>query len=91
MLTDTEATDWGGWERVEYLVSVLAREQDRYHAPHGQPQHQHQHAPPPPSRYGDPGPSSAGGGSGAGGSSVAMGKAPERRTGNERMSITSII
>lgn len=26
VLTDTEARDWGGWERVEYLVGVLARE-----------------------------------------------------------------
>jgi ribosomal protein L37AE/L43A len=26
VLTDAEARDWGGWERVEYLVGVLARE-----------------------------------------------------------------
>lgn len=26
VLTDVEARDWGGWERVEYLVGVLARE-----------------------------------------------------------------
>ncbi|KAH8819209.1 fungal-specific transcription factor domain-containing protein [Xylogone sp. PMI_703] len=25
VLTDLEARDWGGWERVEYLVGVLAR------------------------------------------------------------------
>jgi hypothetical protein len=27
VLTDVEARDWGGWERVEYLVGVLAQEQ----------------------------------------------------------------
>jgi hypothetical protein len=27
ILTDVEARDWGGWERVDYLVGVLAREQ----------------------------------------------------------------
>lgn len=26
VLTDVEARDWGGWERVEFLVGVLARE-----------------------------------------------------------------
>ena len=26
VLTDVEARDWGGWERVEYLVGVLSRE-----------------------------------------------------------------
>lgn len=25
VLTDIEARDWGGWERVQYLVGVLAR------------------------------------------------------------------
>ncbi|KAL5328802.1 hypothetical protein ACEPPN_002308 [Leptodophora sp. 'Broadleaf-Isolate-01'] len=30
VLTDLEARDWGGWERVEYLVGVLAREQGGY-------------------------------------------------------------
>jgi len=30
VLTDVEARDWGGWERVEYLVGVLAREQGGY-------------------------------------------------------------
>lgn len=29
-LTEAEARDWGGWERVEYLVGVLAREQGGY-------------------------------------------------------------
>lgn len=33
VLTDAEARDWGGWERVEYLVGVLAREQGGYAAP----------------------------------------------------------
>lgn len=33
ILTDAEARDWGGWERVEYLVSVLAREQGGYAQP----------------------------------------------------------
>ncbi|KAF8866970.1 hypothetical protein BDZ45DRAFT_700501 [Acephala macrosclerotiorum] len=33
ILTDVEARDWGGWERVEYLVGVLAREQGGYAQP----------------------------------------------------------
>lgn len=33
ILTDAEARDWGGWERVEYLVGVLAREQGVYGQP----------------------------------------------------------
>ncbi|KAG0648991.1 putative transcriptional regulatory [Hyphodiscus hymeniophilus] len=33
VLTDVEARDWGGWERVEYLVGVLAREQGGYAQP----------------------------------------------------------
>lgn len=33
ILTDVEARDWGGWERVEYLVGVLAREQGGYVQP----------------------------------------------------------
>jgi len=33
VLTDIEARDWGGWERVEYLVGVLAREQGGYAQP----------------------------------------------------------
>jgi len=33
VLTDVEARDWGGWERVEYLVGVLAREQGGYVQP----------------------------------------------------------
>ncbi|TVY29873.1 putative transcriptional regulatory protein [Lachnellula hyalina] len=33
ILTDVEARDWGGWERVEYLVGVLAREQGGYGHP----------------------------------------------------------
>jgi hypothetical protein len=33
ILTDVEARDWGGWERVEYLVGVLAREQGGYGQP----------------------------------------------------------
>lgn len=33
ILTDIEARDWGGWERVEYLVGVLAREQGGYAQP----------------------------------------------------------
>ena len=33
VLTDAEANDWGGWERVEYLVGVLAREQGGYMQP----------------------------------------------------------
>lgn len=33
VLTDAEARDWGGWERVEYLVGVLAREQGEYGQP----------------------------------------------------------
>ncbi|KFY79055.1 hypothetical protein V499_01915 [Pseudogymnoascus sp. VKM F-103] len=27
-LTDSEMNDWGGWERVEYLVGILARDDD---------------------------------------------------------------
>jgi hypothetical protein len=49
VLTDMEARDWGGWERVEYLVTVLAREQSGY----AQPIH---------SRYGS---GSSGGGTGS--------------------------
>jgi hypothetical protein len=49
VLTDVEARDWGGWERVEYLVNVLAREQGGY----AQPVH---------SKYG---PGSGGGGRGS--------------------------
>jgi hypothetical protein len=33
VLTDAEARDWGGWERVEYLVGVLARESGGYVQP----------------------------------------------------------
>ena len=33
VLTDAEARDWGGWERVEYLVGILAREQGGYAQP----------------------------------------------------------
>lgn len=33
VLTDAEARDWGGWERVEYLVGVLAREEGGYAQP----------------------------------------------------------
>jgi hypothetical protein len=45
VLTDAEARDWGGWDRVEYLVGVLSREPGSY-------------APPPPVRYSaGPGPS----------------------------------
>ncbi|PSS13285.1 hypothetical protein M430DRAFT_106168 [Amorphotheca resinae ATCC 22711] len=50
VLTDAEARDWGGWERVEYLVGVLAREQGAYTQPL-------------PSRYGSS-PSGGGGGRG---------------------------
>ena len=64
VLTDAEARDWGGWERVEYLVGVLAREPG---VTYKQPL---------PARYG----------SGAGG-----GRAAERSSGNEMMSITNII
>jgi ribosomal protein L37AE/L43A len=48
-LTDAEARDWGGWERVEYLVRVFIREQGDY-------------APRLPPRY--PGPGSGGGSAG---------------------------
>ena len=37
-LTDSEMNDWGGWERVEYLVGLLARDVDdreRYPPPAG--------------------------------------------------------
>ncbi|KFY43328.1 hypothetical protein V494_02028 [Pseudogymnoascus sp. VKM F-4513 (FW-928)] len=27
-LTDSEMNDWGGWERVEYLVGMLVRDDD---------------------------------------------------------------
>ncbi|KAG9237996.1 fungal-specific transcription factor domain-containing protein [Amylocarpus encephaloides] len=30
ILSDSEARDWGGWERVEYLVGLLGRDQGRY-------------------------------------------------------------
>lgn len=33
VLTDVEARDWGGWERVEYLVGVLAREPGGFQQP----------------------------------------------------------
>ncbi len=49
VLTDVEARDWGGWERVEYLVGVLSREQGVYV---------------PPSRYPGPGLSGGSGGRG---------------------------
>jgi hypothetical protein len=48
VLTDAEARDWGGWERVEFLVGVLARESGGY-------------VQPVPTRYSGPG---AGGGMG---------------------------
>jgi ribosomal protein L37AE/L43A len=64
VLTDAEARDWGGWERVEYLVGALTREPG---VTYKQPL---------PVRYG----------SGAGG-----GRAAERSSGNEMMSITNII
>ncbi|KAL3424680.1 fungal specific transcription factor [Phlyctema vagabunda] len=32
-LTDAEARDWGGWEKVEYLVGVLAREPGSFSQP----------------------------------------------------------
>ncbi|XMA15382.1 hypothetical protein WAI453_008173 [Rhynchosporium graminicola] len=37
VLTDLESRDWGGWERVEYLVGVLSREQGGYGQPSYQP------------------------------------------------------
>jgi hypothetical protein len=33
VLTDVEARDWGGWERVEYLVGVLSRETGGFSQP----------------------------------------------------------
>jgi hypothetical protein len=82
VLSDAEARDWGGWERVEYLVGMLAREPLGY---------KHVLPPPPPAvavaphlpapvqpRY------SGGGGPGSGTSS-------SRGSGNEMMSITNII
>ncbi|KAI6710449.1 hypothetical protein PZA11_003125 [Diplocarpon coronariae] len=76
VLTDVEAGDWGGWERVEYLVGVLAREQGGY-----------ARAPPPPPDSG-----SRGGGVGAGtGTGTGPDSSQERRRGCERMAITNII
>jgi ribosomal protein L37AE/L43A len=72
VLTDAEARDWGGWERVEYLIGVLAREGGGY----GQTQQ---------------GSRGFGGGAGGSGNVGAVGRGQERRTGNERMSITNII
>ena len=33
VLTDAEARDWGGWDRVEFLVGLLSRESDGYAQP----------------------------------------------------------
>tara|TARA_R110002060_G_scaffold8523_7_gene12745 strand:+ start:1043 stop:1501 length:459 start_codon:yes stop_codon:yes gene_type:complete len=62
VLTDLEARDWGGWERVEYLVGVLAREQGGYAQP----------------LYPQPGSGSRGGGSGAGQGSQERSRGNER-------------
>lgn len=75
ILTDAEARDWGGWDRVEYLVGVLAREPLVYK----------QSLPPPGSAGGPPpapAPRYSGGGSDSG---------PPRSSGNAMMSITNII
>jgi hypothetical protein len=52
VLTDAEAKDWGGWEKVVYLVGVLSREQGGGYAQ------------PIPASY--PGPGSSGGSGGRG-------------------------
>ncbi|RDW85835.1 hypothetical protein BP5796_04160 [Coleophoma crateriformis] len=76
VLTDAEVRDWGGWEKVEYLVGVLAREREQPNYSLGR----------------DPRSGSGGGGSSPGGSSIKPPQPPpERRPGNERMSITNII
>ena len=86
VLTDVEARDWGGWERVEYLVGVLAREPLGYK--HNLPPSGRAVAPAPgpvptpaqvPPRY-------SGGDSGNG-----NGNGPTRTSGNAMMSITNII
>ena len=84
VLTEAEAREWGGWERVEYLVGVLAREPLGY-----------KHALPPPSAAAPAPPPlvpvqprySSGTSSSAG----ASGNGPSRSSGNEMMSITNII
>ena len=76
VLTDAEARDWGGWERVEYLVGVLAREQGAGYA-----------QPVSAARYPGPSPGPSGGRAGRG----APDRSQERSRGNERMSITNII
>jgi ribosomal protein L37AE/L43A len=82
VLSDAEARDWGGWERVEYLVGMLAREPLGYKHVLPPPPPAVAVAPPPPvpvqPRY------SGGGGPGSGTSS-------SRGSGNEMMSITNII
>lgn len=35
VLSDSEARDWGGWERVEYLVGILVRDQAGYGSARG--------------------------------------------------------
>jgi len=70
VLTEAEAREWGGWERVDYLLGALARE------PLGQANLQAQSH----SRFN------------SGGSSDSNnGRAPEKRSGTERMSITNFI
>lgn len=76
ILTDAEARDWGGWERVEYLVGVLAREPLGYKQP------------PPPASVATPTPTPRYSGGGSGSGNVAP---PPRASGNEMMSITNII
>lgn len=51
VLTDLEARDWGGWERVEFLVGVLAREG------YAQPARPTNYGAPPPPPAAPPGPS----------------------------------
>jgi ribosomal protein L37AE/L43A len=45
VLSDVDARDWGGWERVEYLVGVLSRDQATGYS---QPGYRGSHGGPPP-------------------------------------------
>lgn len=46
-LNENEKSDWGGWERVQYLVGVLQDEDGKYGYGVPRPQSQPQYAPPP--------------------------------------------
>ncbi|PQE09942.1 fungal specific transcription factor domain-containing protein [Rutstroemia sp. NJR-2017a BVV2] len=80
-LPEAEARDWGGWERVLYLVDFLGRQTGAMGGAGGLPYMPEQ-------------PRSAAQTTTMAGQGMGIGKPPsptQRRTGNERMSITNII